>query len=264
MQGSFIMHVSGAKFLLLTWFSHWLERLSRPLGVNLKLHLWATPVFPQTPRLLCISDGVNVACYCMSSIQDFKQLPRQISSEDCVNLWPSVLKQQLGKEKWKLDLFINLTSISPVSGLLHFSGICIIYRILFIWSPLSATSAMQMLQTIITIWNTCAAGRLSHNTAWSRSWSQFDLIKSDISVFSYKMLVCVFPSGVHFLNWLWNSSVVLKPSDKALFQMNHRALKNSSGKNHIFDQNNKHLTGNLCPRWPPLMYYIEFTARMLT
>lgn len=200
----------------------------------------------------------------MSSIQDFKQLLCQISSEDCVNLWPSVLKQQLGKEKWKLDLFINLTSISPVSGLLHFSGICIIYRILFIWSLLSATSAMQMLQTIISIQNTCTAGRLSNNTAWSRSWSQFDLIKPDIGVFSYKMLVCLFQAGVHFLNWLWNSSVVLKPSDKALFQMNHRVFKNSFGQNHIFDQINKHLTGNLCPRWPPLMCYIAFTTRMLT
>lgn len=174
-------------------------------------------------------------------------------------LWPSVLKQKLGKEKWKLNLFINLTSISPVSGLLHFSGICIIYRILFIWSLLSATSAMQMLQTIISIQNTCTAGRLINNTAWSRSRSQVDLIKCDISVFSYKMQVCLFQSGVNFLNWLWNSSVVLKPSDKALFQMNHRVLKNFSGKNHIFD-----LTGNLCPRWPPLMYYIEFTTRMLT
>lgn len=119
----------------------------------------------------------------MSSVQDFKQLVCQISCEDRVKLWPSVLKQQLGKENWKLDLFINLTSISPVSGLLQFSGICIIYTILFIWSLLSATSIMQILQSSAkTKKNHVHGWTLSNNTGWSGSWSQFDLNKSDICV----------------------------------------------------------------------------------
>lgn len=178
MQGYFIMCVTRTWVLLLPWFSHWLQRPARLLEVNLKPHLWATPVFLWAWRLLYFSDGVNVACYCTSSVQNFKQSTCQISSEDCVKLWPSVMKQQLGKEKWKLDVFSNLTSLFSVSGLLQSSGICLPYRILFIWSLLSATSTMQIAQSNSAI---KTRARLNFCSVIS-FWPQLDLNKSGISV----------------------------------------------------------------------------------
>lgn len=139
----------GPNFLLLTWFSHWLKRLIRLFEVNLKLHLQATPFVPQLPGLLYFSGGVNVVCYCTSECPGLSTVVCQTSSVDHVKLCPTVMKQQFGSGKWKLDLFINPTSISLlVSGLLQTFGICRIYRVLFICgSLLSAITIMQILQT---------------------------------------------------------------------------------------------------------------------